>query len=144
MNAWDLLTLAFPETTNVQIITIVGPPHAKARPRLGRGHSYAPDRDAEDATRWLLKSAWCGKPLTGGVALACDFYVPTSRRVDADNLLKHICDAGNGTIWRDDAQITAILATVEYDPTHPRTLLAVGDYPSALMERRLTAKVRRR
>jgi len=40
-----------------------------------------------------------------------------TKRPDLDKLIRGACDALNGIIWKDDAQITAILARKVYAPT---------------------------
>lgn len=114
-------------------ITIPGKPVPKGRPRIsvirGKPHAFTPEatRAAEEAMRWHLKSAW-----SGGVddeswfAVECWFYVPkltrSTRRGDGDNLMKLVCDAATGIVWKDDAQVLDWIARVrEGEPcTHIR------------------------
>jgi len=112
-----LIESMVPGCTEVQSVTIDGPPHTKARALLTRrGGVEHPgeNRAAEKRTALHLKQS-CPEPMTGNVALACIFFRPNRQRVDADNLLKHICDAATGVLWLDDSQVTAIVAIVELD-----------------------------
>ncbi|QKY78924.1 RusA-like Holliday junction resolvase [Mycobacterium phage Rebel] len=116
-------------------LTIPGNPYSKSRPRFTRnGHTFhdPKDKNAERATAVYLR-ATVRRPYTGNVALACVFYRDTLRRIDADNLLKHVCDAANGVLWLDDCQATAITAIVELDRERPRTVLAVAPHASAMV-----------
>lgn len=112
-------------------ITLPGVPTVKARPRFSGRGTYAADRDAERDTAYRLKQV-VRQPHTGNVALACIFYRPDRRRVDADNMLKHVCDAANGVLWLDDSQCTATAAVVELDAANPRTVVAVARHTSTL------------
>lgn len=113
-----------------------GPPPSKARPRFGKGkrvYSTAEMRAAEEKTSWQIKRAMHGRgPMTGNVSLGCVFFRPNLQRIDADNLLKHICDAANGVLWIDDSQVTAVLGMVELDRDNPRTIMVVGKHTSTL------------
>lgn len=118
---------------SLHMVTIPGPPWSKARPRFSRNGTYAKpeDQDAEQRTAWHLKRR-VREPYPGNVGLACLFYRPNHQRIDADNLLKHVCDAANGVLWLDDSQCTAIMGIVELDATHPRTVIMVGTHTSTL------------
>ncbi|MDX2919689.1 RusA family crossover junction endodeoxyribonuclease [Streptomyces sp. NE06-03C] len=123
-----------PGATSGKLIWWLGEPSTKARPRFGAGgKTYKTDEDeqAEAATGWQLRRAF-SEPWVGNVALGAVFFRSDRRRVDVDNMLKHICDAGNGIAWVDDAQITALLGFAELDPVHPRTVLVVCRHASSL------------
>lgn len=49
-----------------------------------------------------------------GVADARRWGEPCGARPDLDNLMKHVNDACNGRLWKDDAQIWAANATKRY------------------------------
>lgn len=109
-------------------------PASKARPRFGKnGHTYTPaeSRAAEARTAAWLRTMF-DEPMTGNVAMACIFFRPNRQRIDADNMLKHVCDAANGIIWNDDSQVTAVLGIVELDADRPRTLIAVAPHMSTM------------
>ncbi|MGW4240981.1 RusA family crossover junction endodeoxyribonuclease [Nocardia sp. NPDC004722] len=116
------------------IVTLPGDPHPKGRPRFSRGRAYTAeaDRDAEARTALLL-SQRVSQPLTGNIALTCVFYRRTRRRVDVDNLLKHVMDAANGILWRDDSQCTSLRGVIELDRDNPRTLILIGPHESSLV-----------
>ena len=128
-------------------ITIPGRPIAKGRPRMGpNGRVYTPERTsgAEESLKWALREA-CPVPLEGALHLEVAFCFkmpksfPKARRVevedgqdpwytgrpDLDNLLKLFTDAGNGVLWRDDAQVVRIEATKQY-ATEDMTLVRVS------------------
>ncbi len=115
------------------LLNLPGSPWSKSRPRFSRqGHAYPDPKDvaAEKETGKFLK-AQCA-PFTGNVGLVCIFYRPNLKRIDADNLMKHVCDSGNGILWKDDSQITAEVSIVELDRDNPRTLIAVGKHASSM------------
>jgi Holliday junction resolvase RusA-like endonuclease len=121
-------------TQDVVVLTLSGSPASKTRPRFskdGRTYKTAEDQQAEARTGWQLRRAF-RQPWTGNLALGCVFFRPDRQRIDVDNLVKHVCDAGNGIAWADDAQITALYAVAEVDPEYPRTLLVVARHTSSL------------
>lgn len=122
-----------PGVKDVRVLTLAGPPASKSRPRFSQGRTYKSDADtaAEQATAWQLRRVF-RQPWTGNLALGCVFFRPDRQRIDTDNMLKHVCDAGNGIAWGDDAQITATYAMVELDAAAPRTLLVITRHVSSL------------
>lgn len=116
-------------------------PIAKERPRVvhsARGtRTHTPERTAaaEEHLAWAFKLATQGRaPLLGNLGMVCVFYRPDRRRIDADNMLKLVCDAGNiARVWGDDAQVTTKLARVELDKDHPRTEVVIGRMASSLL-----------
>lgn len=123
-----------PDVADVKVIRFGGQPASKARPRFAKeGRTYKTDADtaAETSTAWQLRRAF-PKPWTGNLALGCVFFRPDRQRIDVDNMIKHICDAGNGIAWVDDAQITAVYGVAELDVEDPRTLLVVTRHVSSL------------
>lgn len=114
---------------------IPGAPVAKKRPRFTkRGHAYhdPADKAAEEKTGWILQSMIRNQQFTGNVGLVCIFYRPDRRRIDGDNMLKHILDAANSIVFQDDSQVTATLGIVEYDKNNPRTIVLFGDHVSTM------------
>jgi Holliday junction resolvase RusA-like endonuclease len=130
----ELIEALAPGCSELKSTTIDGSPVSKARARFTkRGGVYHPseNRDAEQRTAWHLKRL-CPQPMTGNVALSCMFFRPNRQRVDADNLLKHVCDAANGVLWLDDSQVTAIAAVVELDAQRPRSVITFARAESTL------------
>lgn len=116
-------------------LTIPGVPWSKKRPkftRRGRAYHDPDDKEAEKRTATFL-GATVRRPFTGNVALACVFYRPTLRRIDADNLLKHVCDAANGVLWVDDSQCTAVTGVIDLDREDPRTVVAIAPQESGMV-----------
>lgn len=136
-----LASVLAPAATSGKLLWLPGEPATKARPRFGEGgRAYKTDEDeqAEAATGWLLRRAF-REPWSGNIGLGAVFFRSDRRRVDADNMLKHICDAGNKIAWHDDAQITALLGFVELDAENPRTVLVVCRHSSSLDRSQLPA-----
>ncbi|MHC9292009.1 RusA family crossover junction endodeoxyribonuclease [Mycobacterium sp. LTG2003] len=116
-------------------LTIPGVPWSKSRPRFtrkGRAFPDPKDVEAEKRTGTFL-GATVRRPFTGNVGLACVFYRPTRRRIDADNLLKHVCDSANGVLWIDDSQCTAIAGVIDLDREDPRTVVAIAPHESGMV-----------
>ena len=130
--------------------TIPGPAVAQARPRLttwgGRAHAYEPKKSK--AYKSYVRECATGQgapdePLSGPLALVVTEYraipaswakwkrqaaneggiYPTSKP-DFDNVTKSICDALNGLIWKDDAQVIDGHVRKFYD-TEPRVEIEV-------------------
>lgn len=120
--------------------TVPGEPQGKGRARIGKvgGFSrlFTPAKTLayEGLVAQLAQQAMAGSPLFDGpVAMECDllFSVPRSaskkaradmlagtlrptKKPDADNVLKAICDGMNGIVWRDDVQAVDIRLTKRY------------------------------
>lgn len=80
-----------------------GQPPVKRRPRFHAGRAYHDPaaREAETRTAWYLNSY--GWPVKDRFEIRMLFRRATGRRVDVDNLVKHVLDAGNRVAWTDDA-----------------------------------------
>jgi Holliday junction resolvase RusA-like endonuclease len=124
-----------PDADEVVYFAMKGNPASKARPRFDtvRRRTYEPasNRKAEEATRWYFRAAFA-EPRSDSLMLAAVFYRADLHRIDADNMLKHLCDAGTGVAWVDDSQITAIVGVVELDRQKPRTLVVVAPHMSTM------------
>ncbi|MET9321912.1 RusA family crossover junction endodeoxyribonuclease [Streptomyces sp. NPDC003038] len=123
-----------PGTEKFTMVVLDGTPASKGRPRFGgNGRAYKADTDkvAETRTQWQLRRAF-RRPLVGNLALGAIFFRPDRQRIDVDNMLKHVCDAGNTIAWVDDAQITAQYGVAELDAAAPRTVLVVARHVSSL------------
>lgn len=114
-------------------------PIAKERPRTFHGRrgvrTVTPERTkaAEEHLAWRFRLAMQGCTLIGNLGMVCVFYRPDRRRIDGDNMLKLVCDAGNlARAWGDDCQITTKLARIELDKARPRTEIAIGPMASTL------------
>lgn len=106
-------------------VTIPWTPHAKQRPRLGRGRrAYTPaaTHRAEAAVRDAYREAVDHTPFDVPVAVLvameaerlhltirpCDDYEHRRLRGDIDNYAKTVLDALNGTAWVDDKHIRSL------------------------------------
>jgi len=106
--------------------TVFGPPVAKGRPRLGKGHVFTPakTRAAEMEVGLRAKVAMRGKPIITGpcmVSIVFTFQRPKSSKrehhtvkPDLDNLCKLLTDSCNGIVYQDDSQITQISISKAY------------------------------
>jgi Holliday junction resolvase RusA-like endonuclease/endogenous inhibitor of DNA gyrase (YacG/DUF329 family) len=111
----------------LRFCVIPGNPWSKRRPRFARGRTYQKRDDLEAEQRTALHlSRLIAEKFTGNVALGCIFYRSNRQRIDADNLLKHVCDSATGVLWVDDCQVTAIFGRVEFDSDNPRTVVVIG------------------
>ncbi|WP_049187873.1 RusA family crossover junction endodeoxyribonuclease [Alloscardovia omnicolens] len=97
----------------VREFIIEGQPVPKARPRVYKDHAVTPKKTviAEATVREAYVKDYFGyEPFEGDVTLMCRFYLQDNRRVDVDNLLKLVQDALNGVAFKDDSQITRVVA----------------------------------
>jgi hypothetical protein len=119
-------------TSAMRCVVVDGEPPAKGRPRWGKGRTYTPKRTVDGELR--LAAGFVGLPMyPSNVAVACVFRRSTRRRVDVDNLLKAVLDAGTAArLWRDDAQVTALVGVLEHDAADPRVTVALGVHTSTL------------
>ncbi|MFF4292191.1 RusA family crossover junction endodeoxyribonuclease [Streptomyces vinaceus] len=123
-----------PGSADRKAFVIPGVPASKARPRFtkdGRPYKTDKDEEAEKATAWAIRRVF-PRPWTGNLALGCVFFRPDRQRIDVDNMIKHVCDAGNKVGWIDDEQITAVYGVAELDAANPRTLVVVTRHVSSL------------
>ena len=109
-------------------LVLSGEPWAKKRPRIsaggGRTHQAKIDREAEKRTHEALAALWARPPYVGNIGLGVRFYRSTLGTVDADNLLKHVLDAGTGVVWVNDCQVTLYeWVELQLDRARPRTEL---------------------
>ena len=122
------------EDEHMTYFVIPGAPPSKARHRSTRsGRTYRDPKDAaaEHRTATFMRQA-VGAPFEGNVALGCVFFRPSRQRIDTDNMIKHVCDAANGVLWRDDSQVTAVIGITELDPGNPRTIVVIGRHVTSM------------
>lgn len=108
-------------------VAIAGDPTTKARPRFGGGRAYSSDRmrAAQNAIGWSLKAAKVPYVDDSDLAVVIHFETKTMQRRDLDNLVKLVLDGATGIAWRDDEQITKILADVQRGSAHPCTEITI-------------------
>ena len=112
---------------------VPGTPKGKGRPRFSRksGRAYTPAQTAayESTVAYAGHTAMGGKSLLEGpvgVKMTAVFGIPASwstkrkrealhhtSKPDADNIAK-CCDALNGIVWKDDAQVARISISKVY------------------------------
>lgn len=120
--------------TAMQCVVIEGEPPSKARVRFtSKGRPYTPQRTVDGEKRIASRLKLVGK-FSGNVALVAIFYRSSYQRIDVDNMLKAVLDAGTrAAIWDDDSQVTALLGVVELDRERPRTVIALGAHRTTLL-----------
>lgn len=113
-----------------------GEPKAKGRARFTKtGHAYTPKETSQYQTvlAWKFKEALAGHKFEESVAISAIFFRPNYQRIDADNMMKLVMDAGTqADIWVDDCYVTAQSSYVELDRERPRTLIVVAPTISSL------------
>jgi Holliday junction resolvase RusA-like endonuclease len=120
---------------SMRYLVVDGEPWSKSRPRFTkRGATYQPrdDSEAEQRLAWRMKAS-SAVAFPGNVMLACRFYRGNEQRIDADNLVKHVCDSANGVWWADDSQVTLVIGEVQYDPARPRTIIMAASHVSTML-----------
>lgn len=132
------LMLTAPNLRETRAFVHVGAPIAKGRPRFSAQHKrcFTPKRtqSAERDLVYAFRVALDRRAtLLDTVAIVALFYLPTRRRVDADNLMKLVMDAATAAaVWKDDSQVIAQAALVELDVARPRTVVALCPYTGTL------------
>ncbi len=102
---------------------------------LSGNHAYRKSdyTSYRDALGWLLKEriggTWNTRRYTFG--LQVKFYLGNKRKIDLDNLLKPVMDAGTHILWADDSQVAELSALKVLNDPNPRievTVYHVGDF----------------
>lgn len=117
----------------IDCVVVDGDPPSKARARWNASRKpYTPKKTIEGEKRYAAAFERVTR-FEGNVALCCVFYRSTHQRVDVDNMLKAVLDAGTrAKLWHDDSQVTALLGIVEHDRDRPRAVVAFGEHTSSL------------
>jgi Holliday junction resolvase RusA-like endonuclease len=125
--------------SNVITFTLAGIPKGKGRPRFAAGRTYTPADtvNAEINIAFAARQAMHGQPPMEGpvqAVIVSRFPVPASwsakkraeaiagkllptKKPDADNVIKLLCDACNQIVYRDDAQIVSVAYAKSYGET---------------------------
>lgn len=100
-------------------------PIGKARARVTSRGAYTPQKtkDATDEIKWLLALNKAPR-FEGAIDLDVTFTIKKPKsaakravptvKPDIDNMVKLFCDAANGILWKDDAQVVRLLARKVY------------------------------
>lgn len=120
-------------SNEIRCVVVHGDPPSKARTRFtAKGRPYTPKKTVLGEKRIAAALANVGT-FPGNVAVVALFYRASRQRIDVDNLLKAVLDAGTrANVWDDDSQVTALLGIVEHDREHPRCVIAFGHHSSSL------------
>lgn len=139
--------------------TVPGEPQGKGRARIGKvgGFSrlFTPAKTLayEGLVAQMAQEAMAGAALIEGPAsVSCEllFSVPRSaskkaraqmlagelrptKKPDADNVLKALCDGMNGVVWRDDVQAVDVRVVKRYAEV-PGVVVAVQELQAGLAE----------
>jgi Holliday junction resolvase RusA-like endonuclease len=139
--------------------TVPGEPQGKGRARIGKvgGFSrlFTPAKTLayEGLVAQMAQEAMAGAALIEGPAsVSCEllFSVPRSaskkaraqmlagelrptKKPDADNVLKALCDGMNGVVWRDDVQAVDVRVVKRYAEV-PGVVVAVQELQAGLVE----------
>lgn len=131
-------------------IIVPGKPVAKGRPRLttinGHARAFTPERTVRYENLVATAGAEVmdgAAPLEGALSVTLFAHFPLPKgaskarralaaagrewhtcRPDGDNIIKAACDALNGIVWRDDAQIASVQIVKLYQET-PRLVIEV-------------------
>jgi len=81
------------------------------------------------------------KMIEGEVAITMYFYFNDKKRRDLDNLSKAILDALNGIAWKDDNQVTQLLAEKVYLPSPPYVHVMINDWDAEARADELVAEM---
>lgn len=119
-------------TVEVDVIDveIPGGTRAAARPRFdsrsGRTHNPRWYNNELERVKWLLTAdRKLRRPVNGDVIVELQFYRDDRRRVDVDNLVKTMLDAGTGILWRDDDQVVGLHVRKVRGAARARTVMRV-------------------
>lgn len=108
------------------MLTIIGEPVAKERPRVGKNGVYTPRRTAEyeNGIAWAAKA----KKLKFGdslVKVTMRFYTASRKKTDLDNFIKSVLDGlEKGGVYKNDYQVIEIHASRHVDE-NPRVEVEV-------------------
>lgn len=114
---------------------VAGNPRAKQSFRVGSSHGYIDPmvRIWQDMVRVEALSAMkTHPPLTGGVWVTLEFYMPTRRRVDVDNLSKAVLDALKGVVYEDDRQIVRLVVNKYFRRIDSGVTITVEEVPHGI------------
>ena len=133
-----------------KIFIIYAEPAGKGRPRhMKNGHTYTPEKTRiyEAIVRESYETqVGHPEPFTGPVRVeiiagysipkswskkkreqAMNRRIPVTKKPDADNIAKAICDSLNGLAYIDDSQIAELFVSKVYSPTFPQTLVFIRE-----------------
>ena len=118
LRAWDLMQALGARQENARWWwTRHANPMPMPRPRVTSKRTFTPAK--AQAEKEALAALWAAKgpreQLRGAVILVAIFHRRDRRRVDLDNLLKLVMDAGTDAgVWRDDSQVRSIACELDY------------------------------
>ena len=130
---------------------VPGEPQGKARARMGNGRSYTPQKTVLYEN--LIKTCFLAEenkqtffnkePVV--MAITAYYSIPKSttkkdrerminnelfptKKPDADNIAKVVCDALNGVAYYDDTQVVNLMIKKKYTQFEPRLTIMLGPY----------------
>ncbi len=127
--------------------SVQGKIHGKARPRVTKNGTYTPQKTKEyerlitysyyseyqnkykpffeNMPLKMTITAYFAIPKTLKNKIANNQYV--TKKPDADNIAKIVCDALNGIIYKDDNQIAELIIKKVYTDENPRLFIKIED-----------------
>lgn len=152
---------ALPHVAPLQRVafTVPGEPQGKGRPRIGKvgqhARMFTPAKTVayEGLVAYAAERAMAGRQLLAGPcrieldvvctvpaswslkkqAMACAGDVWPTKKPDADNVLKAVCDGINGVVWNDDTQAVVVAMRKRYGRT-PGVSVVVSAIESAAQQ----------
>lgn len=128
---------------------IMGMPQGKARARTGKGFSYTPEKTVlyENLIKQSFLTAenkqtfFNKEPID--MYITAYFPIPKSmtkkdrekvsnkqlfptKKPDADNIAKVVCDALNGIAYHDDTQVVKLEVRKQYTEAEPKVVVSMG------------------
>ena len=109
-----------PRTAAAEYSTANG---VRTKTRDARTYTPKATSDYQASVGWLLRKAGIRRNDTDDLGVYIVFHVRGQQRRDIDNLIKSLLDGCNGVAWRDDQQVTRVVAEVVRDSDRPRVRL---------------------
>lgn len=128
---------------------VLGPVQGKARARTVNGHSYTPQNTVlyenwikqcfteQCKHRWFNKEPlnmviWAMFPITKSTSkkdkkLMAEWKIHPTKKPDADNIAKVICDALNGVAYGDDTQVINLSVKKRYTDKEPKVIVYIEE-----------------
>lgn len=126
------------------ILEVSGRPMPWKAPYVTKKGAFSSHTNRKHEIQWQLKSQFNQEPWEGAISLKLSFFfappkntsfvkkrqmlsnvIHFTKRPDASNLEKLLCDCGNGILWNDDSQIINLEVSKLYG-TKEKTLIMMS------------------
>jgi Holliday junction resolvase RusA-like endonuclease len=101
-------------------IILKGNPISVNRLYTGRRFLTPRGKAIKDDYYYQIYQQYKGKKLEGDIKVVLTVYFRSKKTSDLDNVLKATLDSMTGSLWKDDRQITEIVAYKKQDKDNPR------------------------